>query len=88
MEETTGNVISDFGGLRITLYPNRVEYAKKALWKVSSEAILLRNISDVAVKMIGGMPVGRVYITSNDGKRHDLATPKPVEVREAILAAL
>ena len=51
---------------------------------MSSEAILLRNISDVTVKMFGGMPVGKVYITSNDGKHHDLATIKPVEVREAI----
>ena len=29
---TAGTVISDFSGLKITLFPNRIEYSKKALF--------------------------------------------------------
>jgi len=88
---TEGRLLSDFMGLKITLFPNRVEYIKKVFLGVKTESILLLDISEVIVDYVDGMTKGKGYvrIKTNDGKKHDLGlTTKAAEVQEAIVAAL
>jgi hypothetical protein len=88
---TGGRLLSEFMGLKITLFPNRVEYTKKVFLGVKTESILLADISDVIVDYVGGMTKGKSYvrIKTNDGKKHDLGlTTKAAEVQETIVAAL
>jgi hypothetical protein len=81
---TEGRLLSDFMGIKITLFRNRIEFDTKVLFSIKKEAITLRNIADVSTVLARSM----VYVKTNDGKKHTLVTNHPKEVREAILAAL
>jgi len=86
-----GRLLSDFDGRSIILFPDRVEYTKKALWSVKRESIMLSSIVEVSVDYVDGVTKGKghVRLETTDGKKHDLGlTSNAPEVHEAIYAAL
>src|SRR5438270_13271410 len=85
-----GRLLSDFEGRSITLFPDRVEYTKKAFWSVQRGSIMLSRIIAVTVDYVDGFTKGKGYVSleTSDGKKHHLGlTTNAPEVHEALYAA-
>lgn len=75
-------VLSSLPGIKLTLYPNRLEIEQGMLLTKKRESILLRSITDVSVPALRN----QITITTADGKKHSYTCTHPKEAKEAILA--
>jgi hypothetical protein len=77
-------VLSSLPGIKLTLYPNRLEIEHGVLMTKKNETILLKAVTDVSAPAF----VNRVTITTSDGKKHTYNVGNAKAVKEAILGNL
>jgi len=77
-------VLSSLPGIKLTLYPNRVEIEQGMLLTKKRETILLRSVTDVSVPALQN----RLTITTSDGKKHTYNCMNAKAAKEAIIANL
>jgi hypothetical protein len=79
-----GKVLSSLPGIKLTLYPNRLEVEQGVLLTKKRETILLKAITDVSVPTLRN----ELRITTSDGKKRSFACSHAKAAKEAIVTNL
>lgn len=71
-------------GFRFAVYQNRIDVTERKLLTNKNETLLLRNVSSVEAKAIGG----KLVISLNDNTKREYVIGRDVEQARAAIVAL